>query len=351
MVNAIPLTLISSYVSVQYDDKLKTLKRGIAAKHQAELTDIQRQQAQWQKFDTSIKDASYQLDTVRMRVGSMVNLVNNMIRTLTQAESSENPSGYASTFNSYLNSLHTTATNDQGGSSLIGKTQGGSLNYPINIYGSEATISGTFLGSSYHIDDTDGLRWIVDRELNTIKRWQSYPDTGSTNGEAANLKDGLKFISEVGDTVTFEYGTYTANPQTFTGTLTRQGIGVVDAWFYESLSTTDGRTRAMEDLESALSFLKSEEARYSAAAEVVAYHQSRIEIVTSELSAKTDATFEASGTEQMAAEDEIARQKAVASAALAAQQSGYSELVGMLSSGKKTGPLQFTPTSLFSIKA
>lgn len=353
MTSPLPVSMIANYMNLQVSQTVKNRKEAIAASHQTQINDLRSQSAKWEKFKNEISDASSMLVSVRSRVQSMINMIDAMDRTLVQAGQSEDPSAYAASFNGYLKSLHNQATTNSLKPNVLGMKQGVAAEYPINIYGARATISGSYVGSDYYIDDTDGKRWMVDRSMDTIKRWESYPDTASSTGEAANLKDGLQLTSISGDTVDFVYGHNTATPQSFTGTLTREGLGLVDAWLYESLATEDGRARAAEDLESARAFLKSELSRYSTAHDVVAFHQSRIETVMTELSDKTVDLIGASQDAQAKVEADAQRQQAAIQALMSAQQTGYSELLTMLKGGKKTngGPLQFNAASLFSIKA
>lgn len=349
MAGALPVSMISTYMATQFEAKAKAKKQIIVDAATGELNDIQRQTAQWRAFETKIKESAGTLDTVRMRIEGMLNVVDNMTLLVNQAESETTPGTAASTFNSYLGSLHRQATSGGLLPNLTGLSQGTTMTYPISVYGAEATVAGNFLGSEYRIDDSLGKSWIVDRNLDTIKRWDAYPDTES--GQSANLKDGLQFVSESGGSITFVYAPNTASPETVTGTITSSGLPLKDSWYYEALTTEAGRTRALADLESTKNYLKAELARYSSAGEIVAYHQSRIEAVLGEFTDKQIDINVKSYDEQSKVQEDSDRQRQMAMMALSAQQSGYGELLNMLKSGKKTGTLQFNATSLFSVKA
>ncbi|CAA7618652.1 hypothetical protein [Magnetospirillum sp. UT-4] len=349
MSNPISVSKVTSYVTVGILNQAKTKKQAVVDTTNAKLHDIRSQTDAWNKFKSKISAAADTLGAIESRVQGMLNMLDAMVRTINNAGGSDNPSAYAVTFNSYLRSLHNTATASGLVPNLTGLREGATLTYPTNIHGAEATVEGSFIGNEYRIDDTTGRSWVVDRGMDTIKRWDDYPDTPS--GQSGNLADGLQYVSNTGSEVTFIYGAGTASPETVTGTIVSSGLPVMDAWYYESLSTEAGRTRALADLEAVRGQLKNEFGRYSSSADVVRYHQARIDTVLNAFYDQQTAVNVESADAQQKIEDEAGRQKALATMALSAQQTGYSELLSALRGGRKAGMLQFNPASLFSVKA
>ena len=120
--------------------------------------------------------------------------------------------------------------------------------------------------------------------------------------------------------MTFTIAPDTANPQTFTGTIDREGIGIVDAWFYDNLSTEDGRDRALADLKSARKNIELEINRYQRSLTTIAYYDSRAAIRLGDFRAETGALLIEREREVLTSQDSIQRQFELATTALSRNQ-------------------------------
>ena len=67
------------------------------------------------------------------------------------------------------------------------------------------------------------------------------------------------------DKVTITVFPGTTAAKTFTGTVTREGLGVLDSFLYDGLATAAGRSRAFEDLRAAKATIDAELARFEGA--------------------------------------------------------------------------------------
>ena len=139
-----------------------------------------------------------------------------------------------------------------------------SLLAPYNFQGDSLFIEGIYLGNDYFITDSDGSGNVFysdigfranESDTGILTEYSSFPDTVvSTAAEA-----GLDLTASVSDSdVTFD----TANETGINGSITRGGLGLLDAWLYDRFNNATDIDRAQADLESAESKLLLAEASF-----------------------------------------------------------------------------------------
>ena len=223
-----------------------------------------------------IEDAISFLDRVVGRVGSIRSRLDSAtsFAVLARNGTSQSFSGLARSFNAALNSVNTTAERTFDSPNLISANGTSSFSYIATDAAVTRTVAHQFLGTDYSILDSGGNRWIREGEFTKILV-QIDPATGAKTGKKASVNDGVRLDSISGDSVTFTINQNTSDAEQFTGTLSRTGLGVLDAWLYEGLETAAGRTRAIDDNAAAKATLDVHSARFRAAAAQATFYLAR----------------------------------------------------------------------------
>ena len=219
----------------------------------------------WFDVRTETEDAVRFFADLVGRVRSIRELANDMITTSVKAEygDSFSATGYEATFNSKLRSWLTEAEDRGGNPNLIGSATQRNYEYLIDVSGERRYVGRYDLTTDYAITDTGGYVWRKDSEYGRLlTRYDA--TTGESTGIYADVSGGVRLDSLIDDTVVFTVLPDTADEQQFTGTLSRDGLGVLDAWLYEGLATDTGRAAAQDDLHGAISTIDAQLARFSA---------------------------------------------------------------------------------------
>lgn len=139
---------------------------------------------------------------------------------------------------------------------------------PYNSRGDTVRIDGVYLGTDYYItEDGGGDFWNSDTgfaasedTVGTLTEYSSYPDTATGTSDAVT---DLTFndLNTSTNAVDFDLsaGNGSAN---ITGTLTRGGLGLLDAWLYEDFGNQTAIDRAKDDLNEAESIILLAEAQF-----------------------------------------------------------------------------------------
>ncbi len=255
--------------------KSQKVVRNISDSYQTKINSITRKQDSYRALKKGIDTAATQISTNLGRVRSIQSRIDSLILTVNKASQQTDPNtnyaGYASTFNSVLKGIDSSAQKGKA-PNLLGSSDL-SLTYKTSLQGSTATVQGAYIGSDYSILESTGKYWALNRGAGNIKRYNSYPnDPTNTVG---TLRGGLRLDSQTGDSITFTVSPNSATPQQFTGTLTRKGLKVMDSWYYNGLATQADRDNALADLKSAQVALKLEVSRYEVAASVSKFYADR----------------------------------------------------------------------------
>lgn len=313
--------LISALQS-QYGNRIAAKAVVIEADYASKINGVDRQARKWKDFQAGLDEPRGVVSGAIGRLKGVRGLLDSLIKTVAKAdldpESGTRSEGYRATFDSMLRSLRLRVDQTADRPNLLGKTGARELRIPTDIYGATQSLRQNYKGSDYTILDTSGLRWAPDTVGNLLRRYDSYPDDPSSL--SGSLAGGVRLDSLSGDDVTFTIAPDTANPQTFTGTIDREGIGIVDAWFYDNLSTEDGRDRALADLKSARKNVELEINRYQRSLTTIAYYDSRAAIRLGDFRAETGALLIEREREVLTSQDSIQRQFDLATTALSRNQ-------------------------------
>lgn len=166
---------------------------------------------------------------------------------------------------SMLNSL------SQGGGSdnLLGTvTQGGdyrpnSISYQA-ANGSTVSIQGAYLGTDYKVQLNDGS-FFMPSGTQMLQKYVAYP-LGTSGYGQSTAPGNATLQSPVGSSsVSFTLGAnLSASSQTsYTGTVQRQGLGVLNSWLYNNFSTPSDQAKAEQDIAQAKSQVTFMMARYN----------------------------------------------------------------------------------------
>lgn len=206
------------------------------------------------------------LDRVVGRVGSIrANLDSaTSFAVLARNGTAQSFSGLARSFNASLNALNNAAESGFDSPNLLGANGTSSFSYIATDNAATRTVAHKYLGTDYSITDSGGDRWIREGDFTKILV-QIDPATGAKTGKKASVNDGLRLDSIAGNAVTFTINFKTSDAEQFTGTLSRSGLEVLDAWLYEGLETVAGRARAIDDIAAAKATLDVHRARFRAA--------------------------------------------------------------------------------------
>lgn len=284
-----------------YNKKAQTKTTAIANEYGAQVNSINAENDRWKSVRDDIQDARSVLSDTLGRARGILTTLDNMIRAVNKSgqntEGYTNPEMYAATFDSYLKGIDSAATRLSTNTNLLG-TAKQEVTFPTGINGVRQTVNSAFLGSDYYIVDNEGKYWDLDRSAKILKRYDVYPD--EPTGTVGNLATGLQLDDLTGDTITFTVAPDTATPQTFTGTLHRSGLSLLDSWAYDGLATAEGRQKALADLNSAKVAIDLEVRRYQLAYTTADYYEKSASEAIDGLRKKTN---------QLAIEQAVAIQK------------------------------------------
>lgn len=123
-------------------------------------------------------------------------------------------------------------------------------------------LTGTYAGSDFRIEANDGTVWVPDLGSDLIESFSSLggeaqkymTGEGIEIRKATSTRNGMELISYDAQTnaITVEITVVPHEaPITVTGTLKRNGNGIMQSWFYNNFATAADRTRAFKDINAA----------------------------------------------------------------------------------------------------
>lgn len=235
---------------------LQTLTRSTYA---PQISAANRSGTQWVELKPSINAAASQLDVLISRVRTIRDKVSTLL-TINSAAATANSTDLAQDvilFDAAIRDLNGLANFTSQNPNLVG------TDYDVNIaYFSNPDLDVTRvvhrdLSSGYTLTESGGNYWAKD-DISTDLVLLQYDSSGVATGKSAVVNQELRLDSLSGSTIAFTIHAGTASEESFTGaTLATNGLGIVDAWAYEGLATSNGRALAETALRSALSTLDS----------------------------------------------------------------------------------------------
>ena len=230
-----------------------------------------------------VNNAKIAVETGQEGIKNIRNTLLELRTTIALAgEADDDPELRSTEFDAKVNSINNEANSGGIAFNLIGNINRidftpNSIEYRSNLGLGQTTLQGTHAGSDYRIRSNDGSYWIPELGTETITHRSDIQGVvqkttlsdGTEIDQTASTRNAVKLISfneatnEITAEVTFDPG---LPPETVTGTLQRDGLGLMPAWFYAGLATSADRTRAFKAIDKAEIELVSREAELEKAA-------------------------------------------------------------------------------------
>ncbi|MBC8338802.1 MAG: hypothetical protein H8E39_08945 [Alphaproteobacteria bacterium] len=136
--------------------------------------------------------------------------------------------------------------------------------------GRVVTLSGAALGTGYTITEENGNFIFSDHEAAVLRQVDPLKEPFSAPLSANYVLYSKNVRLDEIDTFDPDKVTITIYPdtnaaQTYTGTVSREGLGILDSYLYDGFATAAGRSRAFEDLRAARNTIDAELARFEGA--------------------------------------------------------------------------------------
>lgn len=231
-------------------DDLALKHKVIAADADSKINILNRELDRWDHIREGLEDVIDNLGNTVTRAQTIRSKLEELISKtfLAQYGDAISEDSHAAVFDSLIKGINGAAEDAGRRTNLIGKADESGLKYITDIYQATETVDDTFLGTDYVIEQDGGVyEWRRDTEYGYFLR-QHEVDTGATTGVFTAINGGVRLDSISGSDVTFTIDFETDDAQQFSGTIVTDGLGILDAWAYENMQTSDGRTRALEDI-------------------------------------------------------------------------------------------------------
>jgi hypothetical protein len=323
----------------QFNKRLAAKTQAIESDYRQRTNSINLDVRKWRSFQTDLEKAKDVVTGALERLHGIRGLVDSTIKTVNGARLDPNVAtqaeGYRATFDSYLKSIRSRAQSTDDVPNLLGDSGERQLQVPVSVHGASIGIAQSYLGTGYRITDSDGFVWAPDYDGGLLRRYDAYPDEPTSLG--GNLAQGVRLDAIAGNSVTFTIAPGTAGAGTFSGTLSGEGIGLPDAWYYDRLATADGRNRALADTASAKAAVDAEIHRLQGFFTTIEFQEQRATAVLHDLRDQSNALLLAQAKDTTAAQEEIQRQLNLVSGALAHSQAIGQQYTQMFGQFEKTG--------------
>jgi hypothetical protein len=249
---------------------------------------VEAESNRWITVKADIFNAKAAVDSSKDAIKAISNLLLEMRTPVSLAGTAgEDLKAQVEIFNNKLLSINGEADRMSRSFNLIGSINRvdytpNKVEYRNDLGVGKSTLQGGYAGSDYRIEASDGTVWIPDLGTNSLTQYSalqgekqkvtisgggSSPDV--TIDKTASYTNGLSVTSynaqtgaiTMSITIVPESGPITVN-----GTLKKNGIGLMPAWFYDGLGTAAGRQRAFTDINEAESQLTLASAKVQMAA-------------------------------------------------------------------------------------
>lgn len=318
-----------------------TEKVGVVSdRYQSKINSINRDTDQWRGVKKDIGKTTSEVSFVTSRAKGILSKLDAMIRTVNQAEqASKNESfqwaGFAAAFDSQLKGVEMDANRSTTDTvNLLGSGEP-DLKYNTTPWGDPTTVEGAYLGNDFVIVEADGKRWKPDADAKLLRQ---YDTDGKATGKVGSYDDLTK-DSWSGTSISFTMNADTATPETISGTLEQKGMSLLNAWAYDSLSTSAGRTKALEDLNSAKLAAQLEVKRYEAAQATAAFYEERANANIKGLREESNSTLIEQARRVGELQDELAREYQTTTSSVALAMSARKGFAQIFSQFTNSNPI------------
>ncbi len=324
-------TLISNLINAQ-EKKIALRTQEINGAHQQTIGRLNRNVEKWSAVKKSVGNAASVIHSTVGRAKAILGKIDSMILNVNKAgqptNGQTNTDMYAASFDAFLKGIQSDANNARMSPNMIGQFEP-KLTYKTSPLGTTGSVQGAFIGSDYYITDSAGKRWVPDRTAKNLKRYDNYPD-GATNKVGA-FNGGLRLDSISGDAITFTIAPNTATPESFSGTLSRKGLRIMDSWYYNGLATDADRQQAISDLKSARTAVDLEIQRYKLGASTASFYEARVNAEIKGIRSKVADEMIARATELQVSQEKLSREFQNTSSLVAQSLALRNEYAKMLS--------------------
>lgn len=234
---------------------------------QRELNQLGNEQIDLSELQTGLDDALKFINDAISRANLIRSRLDAAIKTALQADTGDANTfaALAASFDSSINSIIDTA-NTGPTPNLLSELPQSNLVFETNTSGSTITLRPKFLGTNYTV--TEDVSGDVFVRVDSTKTFRETSATdGTFTGNFGAIFGGIRMDSFDASTnaIGFTTSPATAGAQSFTGTLSKTGLGVGNAFIYDNLESQAGRDRAVADLESAKITVDQQLVRFKAA--------------------------------------------------------------------------------------
>ena len=274
---------IQSQTAARFAEKKATIDDSYKQKQAT----VEAESNRWITVKADIFNAKAAVDSSKDSMNAISNLLLEMRTPVSLAGTAgEDRKAQVEIFNNKLLSINGEADRMGRAFNLIGSINRvdytpNKIEYRNDLGVGKTTLTGGYAGSDYRIEATDGSVWIPDLGSNTLTQYselqgqkQKVTLTGDdgkpitidktasyTNGLSVTSYDAKTGAITLSVTIVPESGPITVN-----GTLKKNGLGLMPAWFYDGLATDAGRKRAYTDINEAESQLTIASAKVQQAA-------------------------------------------------------------------------------------
>jgi hypothetical protein len=258
--NSQPRSAADDLVKMYLKNAQKEIEKNqkvLATRFEVEMSSARQDVMKWTPVTQSISDAQAQVDFALSKTDAIKKVIAKMRTTLTAGanNSSTDWAAVARTFDSLRTTINS-STHGGGSDNLVGSVRRGdtyaanSLTYETDPEGGQETIQGKYLGTDFDVTLPDNT-FFRPSGAQAIQRYQAYPQ--GKVGYSQSVTDSTVTLTSYDTTtkdVAFTVGVNTAAPTSYTGTVQKRGIGILQSWMYD-FSTAAGRQRALDDLSAA----------------------------------------------------------------------------------------------------
>ncbi|MEQ8509787.1 MAG: hypothetical protein RIF37_10055 [Rhodospirillaceae bacterium] len=255
---------------------------------------IDSQSDRYISVKAQINNASVGVETGREAADKIRELLLDLRTTVAQAgESDEDIEFRASQFDLAFNKINDQADKIGKGFNIVGAINRddftpNQVEYRSDLGIRTTLLQGTHIGSDYRIEVNDGTVWIPELGVDLLQQFSQIQGVAlktTTVGNqvissAASTRNAVTLINhdEKTNNITLQISVDPdADPKTFTGKLKRSGIELMPSWFYDGLSTAEGRSRAQKAIDKAEVLLTLGEGKIAEAEAKVASDSNRID--------------------------------------------------------------------------
>lgn len=262
---------------------------------------IDVQNERWISVKAQLNNAQIAVDSGREGIAAIAQTL--LLMRGSVAGTAEDFAFYKDQFNTQVNAINSEA--DSGGKAfnLIGGVNRldytpNTVEYRNDLGIGSTQLRGTYAGSDFRIEADDGTVWVPDLGSDLIEAYSGLggPAQKYTTGEgleirkATSTRNGMELVNY--DAAT---GAITVNitvvphepPVTVTGTLKRNGIGVMQSWFYNDFATEADRARAYKDITAAEVNLTSASADLERSVAQISVDQRKVNAALDDLTAQS----------------------------------------------------------------